>query len=253
MYYKIIKDNLIIDVSDSSLLIRYQKQNDVFISTNDIKIACSIIGLDGNTQYHSPDMLKYPYYDNTIIEVKLEEIDKNEYDTLLNILKENKTYIPEDIPIPSDDDLDNSLNFLKEKKIKDMSDKCNSIILSGVDVRLSDNKIYHFDLSVEDQLNLLTLEKMINQGIKEIPYHASGEECRLYSDTDMIIILNAATNFKIFHVTYFNSLKSYIKSLNNIIDISNIKYGMDIPIQYQTDILKSLLKNKSLKEVDTNV
>jgi hypothetical protein len=35
-----------------------------------------------------------------------------------------------------------------------MKNKCNQAIISGVDITLSNNETYHFDLTIEDQLNL---------------------------------------------------------------------------------------------------
>jgi hypothetical protein len=47
-----------------------------------------------------------------------------------------------------------TLEFAKNYKIDEMKDMCNKAITNGVDVMLSDGQIYHFDLTIEDQLNL---------------------------------------------------------------------------------------------------
>ena len=58
---------------------------------------------------------------------------------------------------------------------------------------------------------------------------------------DINAILTAATAWKTYQVTYNNSLKKYINSLEKITDISAITYGIEIPVDYQSDVLKALL------------
>jgi hypothetical protein len=42
-------------------------------------------------------------------------------------------------------------------------------------------------------------------------------------------IVAAATQFKMYHTTYYNALKAYINSLNNIEEIAAITYGIELP------------------------
>ena len=69
-----------------------------------------------------------------------------------------------------------------------------------------------------------------------------GELCKLYSPDDIMKISTEATNFKTYQVSYFNSLKAYIESMNDIESISAITYGIQIPEEYMSDVLKSLLQ-----------
>ena len=66
------------------------------------------------------------------------------------------------------------------------------------------------------------------------------DSCILLSTTEIQNLLTKANNHTIYNKLYLNSLKSYIKSLNDIDVISEIYYGIDIPEEYQTDILKQL-------------
>ena len=52
--------------------------------------------------------------------------------------------------------------------------------------------------------------------------------------------MDSVTAHKTFHVTYFNSLKVYINAMDNITDISAVQYGVEIPEEHQSDILKDL-------------
>ena len=135
----------------------------------------------------------------------------------------------------------NNLDDIKEAKIEEMSAKCNEVITNGFNVVLSDGENYHFSLTVQDQLNLITLSSIAASSDEDnIPYHADGGLCKYYSAKDIVTIVNSATAYKTYHVTYFNSLKSYISSLNDINSVLAITYGIEIPNEYQSDILKEL-------------
>ena len=44
-----------------------------------------------------------------------------------------------------------------------------------------------------------------------------------------------------YQTTYFNSLKMYINGMTDKDDVLNVKYGVEIPEGYQSDVLKLLL------------
>ena len=134
---------------------------------------------------------------------------------------------------------DTTIEEMKRLKIKEMSSTCNKIIEAGFDITLS-NEIHHFSLTVQDQLNLISLSSMAAQGISQIPYHADGELCKYYTPEEINAIVNQATYFKTYHTTYFNGLKAYINSLETIEEINVITYGTPLPEEYQTDVWKQL-------------
>ena len=127
-----------------------------------------------------------------------------------------------------------------------------AVITNGIDIVLSDNNTYHFSLTTQDQLNLITLSTMIAGGQEMVPYHADSELCRYYSATDMLNVIQKATEFKSFQVTYFNSLKAYIESMNSVRAIGAVQYGIDIPEEYQSDVLKETLKQMNEQENENN-
>lgn len=73
-----------------------------------------------------------------------------------------------------------------------------------------------------------------------IPYHADGEECIFYTAEEINTIVSAANTHKIYHTTYYNALKRYVNSLNTIEDVLAVEYGIEIPEEYQTEVLKTL-------------
>jgi hypothetical protein len=59
-------------------------------------------------------------------------------------------------------------------------------------------------------------------------------------------IINTVTELKTYHTTYYNSLKSYIQSLDTREEIGKVSYGMNIPDEYQSEVLKDLIKKMSM-------
>ena len=134
--------------------------------------------------------------------------------------------------VPPDPNEVITVEYVRNKKIAEMNTICSKAIQDGFDVKLSDDASHHFSLTEQDQLNLITLSTMIA---------SDGEPCIFYPVEDITAILNAATSWKTYHVTYNNSLKMYINALDNISDISAITYGIEIPVDYQSDVLRVLL------------
>lgn len=132
------------------------------------------------------------------------------------------------------------LEDVKAKKIADMSEACRNAIIAGFDVALSDGKTHHFSMTIEDQLNINALYGLLASGMERVPYHADGEVCEYFSAEDFGIIVQTATAHKTYHESYFNSLKSYITSKRTAASVDAITYGVEIPTQYQSDVLKAL-------------
>ena len=84
----------------------------------------------------------------------------------------------------------------------------------------------------------------LSLGSKKVPYGAEavyeGEIPTNLSEENIYVY----TEFKTYHVTYFNSLKAYIKNLSDISQINQIEYGIDIPAEYQSEILRNMLAGK---------
>lgn len=129
---------------------------------------------------------------------------------------------------------------IKEKKIAEMSTACREAIIEGFDVILSDGKKRHFSMTVEDQLNINSLYGLLSSGMTAVPYHADGDACEYFSADDFQIIAQMAASHKTFHESYFNSLKTFINSKRTASTIEAITYGVVIPEQYQSDVLKAL-------------
>jgi len=248
MFYKVIKDNEIIDVLDNITFVKIQIVHNRLIVCPE-KFAQGILSSNGANVWFVNGLIEENI--NEYQTVELIEVDETEYNILKDALSSNESIEipeePEEQPEenePTEDEL-NTLEFVRESKIAEMNNACNTMITQGFNVVLSDGESHHFDFSVDDQLNMMSLKELLAAGETSIPYHASNEACKFYSVEDIQIILNAGTNLKTYHVTYFNALKQYIKSLRSINTISKVFYGIDIPEKYQSEVLVALLNSSN--------
>lgn len=241
-YYKLISGENFVGIATSLDLRRYQHKHRILLLANEATaqyVQCN------DKYYHARWML--PIITNNVEYdiVEVTQIEKDEYDVLFETIEAGKDVViePEQEPVeelPDELPSDITVDYVKTMKLAEMSNKCNQTITNGFDVMLSDNKVYHFSLTTQDQLNLITLSSMLASGETSIPYHADGELCRFYSAEDITLIIEMATQFKTYQVSYYNSLKAYIESLSTIDEIHAITYGNEIPAEYQSDVLKLL-------------
>ena len=82
---------------------------------------------------------------------------------------------------------------------------------------------------------------MISNGAEAVPYHADGEECRYYSADDFTAVTTAAPNWKLYNESYFNSLRAYIQSMDTMAELLAVEYGIEVPLEYQTDVLRQIM------------
>ena len=243
-YYKLISGTNIVGIGLSLDLRRFQKKHRIILLCNE-ESAQYIQYKD--ILYHDNWML--PITTDTIAYETAEviRIDEQEYNTLKATLEtEDEIVVEPETPVEEEPEYVDpneviTVDYVKSVKIAEMSNTCNKVITNGFDVTLSDGNSYHFSLTTQDQLNLITLSSMVANGETQIPYHADGELCRFYSAEDINTIITTATQFKTYQVSYFNALKAYIESMTDIETIGAGVYGMEIPAEHQSDVLKVLL------------
>lgn len=252
-YYKMIGGKNIVGIVTQLDFVKFQKKHKI-IESCDISIA------------QFAQFKERLYRDNWLFPlsgleqcsyntVEIIEISEEEYYTLLSAFESNETIIDEEQQQEENNEeqpVENnvSLEFVRKSKLLEISHACNKIITDGFDIELSDGDIHHFSLTTQDQLNLITLSTLAANGETMIPYHADGELCKFYSPEDITAIINYATQFKTYHVSYHNALKLYVESLDDMSQIGGIEYGIDIPIEFQSDVLKAL--NERSEENETN-
>lgn len=209
--YSIIYKAKVIDVVQNPTFIKILPSG--HISFTDKSSANGIIGSDRKTVYSFETV----NCKNTKI-VSIEEISENEFNRLKGLLNSGQE-------ITADKDI---LEVTINNAISKLSEVCNSKITEGFSIRLSDGKNHNFKLTTEDQINLLNLENQLNGGSQTFIYHATGEFCKSFTRDDMIKIIKAYRKQVLYHTTYFNIAKQYIKSLNDVDKVTAFSYGMNI-------------------------
>ena len=149
---------------------------------------------------------------------------------------------PKPEPVPEPEPYVPTLEEVKEKKIWEMNAEQQTTIQNGIDVTLTDGTVEHFTLTDHDQTSLMGLQTQIVQGVEQIPWHTSDQDdhCKYYSNADMSRIVTAAMGFVTYHVTYFRDLRIYINSMLDKESVEAVEYGIYIPKEYQSEVLKDL-------------
>lgn len=142
---------------------------------------------------------------------------------------------------------DAAAELIKMAKISEISQACNTIIVSGVDLEL-DSETVHFNLSIEDQSNINNLFRVVELGGTEFPYQADGGVCKVYTAAEIVQIYIAAQTHITTQTTYHNALKSYVQSLTDTDKISSVTYGMTLPKKYRTEMEAKLAVAQSQME-----
>lgn len=78
MFYKVIKDNKVIDVLDHLTYLKWQKKNKIMLLSDEGE-GQAILGSDGNTIWHIDGLYDLPVEAGKYDTVKLEEIEEQEY------------------------------------------------------------------------------------------------------------------------------------------------------------------------------
>lgn len=136
-----------------------------------------------------------------------------------------------------------TLKEVIEQKVSEMNVGQQQAIQSGVDVLLTNGVSEHFTLKDQDQTSLMGLQTRVLAGDEYIPWHNSNESehCKFYSNADMALITSAAMYHVTYHVTYFRDLRIYIRSMQTKEEVEAVYYGMEIPIQFQSEPLSGML------------
>lgn len=239
-YYKIMTfENKIIGAVSSSDFVRYSPIGHSYIRCNETK--GEYVVFDGIT-YRAAWMAPCKT-DRAYIEAQVIEISEEEYQIFMDAIEHNEE-IPDEnedippLPEPTDDIQQETLEFIRSSKLNEMSYICRTTIESGIDFDIR-GETRHFSLTTQDQLNLMSAQTMA-QTQTLIPYHADGEETDFYTNEEINSLAEAVAAFKVQHTTYYNSLKTYINALETIEEISAITYGVEIPDEYKSDVLKVL-------------
>ena len=151
-------------------------------------------------------------------------------------------------PVPEPEPYEPTLEEAQEQKVSEMNAIQQQVVANGCEVQLSDGTKERFTLTTNDQLSLNSLSVKALEGMSIIPWHPADENvhCKFYSEADMKTITDTCMNWVAYHVTYFRDLRIYIRSLTDKETIKAIQYGDDIPFEYQSEVLQSMLAERMI-------
>ena len=163
-------------------------------------------------------------------------------DGAVQFSNDGSVYVPPVIPDPPEPKPP-TLEEVQEAKVAEMNTAQQTVIAAGVDVQLTNGQTEHFTLTQYDQQSLMGLQTQVAEGAEAIPWHTSdeSEHCKFYSNEDMQKIVETALAYVTYHVTYFRDLRIYIRSLTDKEQVKAITYGVEIPVEYQSEPLKAML------------
>ena len=160
------------------------------------------------------------------------------------IIENSTTFVAEFEYVPTEEELQAEFESAKQNKIAELSSACQAAIYAGVDVGGK-----HYSYTLQDQKNLEDAVTIASQTALEVPYHADGESCGLYSYVDLQQIYIAEQINLTQHTTYFNQMKQYIidtfTDRNTIEDLQGIVYGTELTGTY-LDTYNSIMEQSTL-------
>ena len=122
-----------------------------------------------------------------------------------------------------------SLAEVQAAKLAEINAACTAAIEAGCDVTLSDGTAGHISLTVPDQINLSTAQEAIAAGKTGYAYHLDGALCEVYAAADIAIMAKAATAHVLYHQTYCNHVRAWVKRCETAADVEAITYGAALP------------------------
>lgn len=138
------------------------------------------------------------------------------------------------------------LEQAKKNKIAEMNTACELAIENGISVN---DKQYSY--TIQDQSNMLNAMNLAKETGLEVPYHANGESCSLYSYEEIASIYMQAQLNLTMNQTYFNQLKLYIESIVDTAEIDNINaitWGMELEGKYLETYNAIIAQSKTIMQ-----
>lgn len=245
-YYKVIVDDKIVDVN--FVFLKWQEKHKVMLSCEPSE-GQFVQSSDCTKIWRADWLCKIPenlerVYDSATVV----EIDEEEYTILREALDLDKEIEIEDTqgePEGSeepevDESRNETLEFVKETKIRSLSRQCNANIIAGFDVTLSDGSVKHIDMELEDQVNVIALGAAASSGTKMLPYNLE-DDCIYLTKDDMNLIYETGMTMKTAQLSYYHSLKKYVESLQDAETVLRITYGMEIPEEFWTEVYRTIM------------
>lgn len=249
-YYKVIKDKTLIGTATEKDLRCMQPKHNILIACPpDLAEFIQVGDQLYKAQWMVPKGTSVPFSFADVIGINDKEYELLNAGEQMLVSEQDQNELTSAEEMPAVDPIvEITADYVRAKKIRSLGLDCTDAICDGIDVRLEGNKWYHFNLEAHDQQNLLSAKIKAVTGDDFIPLHAAGVQDQYYTAEQVLQIVEKAEKHIQYHQAYYNSLKSWLNSMTDIAAIDAVKYGDEIPRQYQSDVLKTLiLEEKSNK------
>ena len=140
-----------------------------------------------------------------------------------------------------------SVDEFRTRHLMELDATCNEAIINGMDVETSKGK-QHFSYKDEDQRNLKTLFDTAMATQMDVPYHADGCECTLYSWQELVQIYVALQTNLLYHTTYINALHSLVRGLNSKEQIKAVTYGQAVEGKISESMKAALAQGQAVMD-----
>lgn len=235
IYYKVTLDDIPIDALTALDYCKYSTRSRMVLRCGAGDRPEGIISARTGLYYHVDGWPEFPedvatQSGGTVV---LTEVEPEIYTALVAALDSGSDYEDPDPEYPADA----TLEYVRAAKKEALNKACNETIVAGFSIELSDGKTYDFDLTLENQSNLLGLLIQVVAGATECDYYASDGTCLTLSAADMAALSNYATLFKSYHIAYYHCLTAWVNALENIPEVAAIVYGAVVPEAYRSTYL----------------
>lgn len=119
------------------------------------------------------------------------------------------------------------LKNAKVAKQAEISSTCEALIVKGVEINGES-----FAYELDDQNNILNNTNLALKTGLDVPYHADGKPCRLFTPNEIVSIYIAQEHNLTHNVTYNNQLKLYIDTLTTVEEVNAVQYGQELTGDY---------------------
>ena len=128
-----------------------------------------------------------------------------------------------------------------ESKLSELNGICAKNITDGVDVQGE-----HYSYGLEDQNNIKGAVDLATTTKLDVPYHADGQPCRLYTPEEItaIYIINE-TNLT-HNITYANQLRLYTATLTTKEAVDSVIYGQPLEGDYAATYAMIMEQSKKI-------
>lgn len=230
MFYKVVKNLEIVDVLNHITFVRLQPLHTILFSCQQ-EYAQGILSSNDDKVWFVADLIKENV--NNYPEVKLIEIDEEEYNILKDALKKDEPIFYPDIPDePSEEEEEipdpevDTLTFVKTAKLNELNKARDAALADGFFV---DKVKYGFNKTDQqnmlETLTLLLTKLMQGQENAIVYYKPYGAGTMTeYSKEKFMKVVSKAEQHKLTIWSKYNTLVSQVESSSTIQEVADIKW-----------------------------